>query len=99
MIASDTPVEVRPSVVFRNLAADDGGVLLHLESGQYHGVNPMGASIWRLIDGRTTASAISSELRTVLVDPPPDLEDVVVRFLNRLRDRDLLVARSADELD
>jgi len=32
-----------PRVVYRDLAAEEGGVLLHLDSGQYHGLNALGS--------------------------------------------------------
>jgi hypothetical protein len=74
-------------VVFRDLA--EGGVLLHLESGQYHSLNETGAAIWKLIDGRRTSNEIANALGAQLDEPPPDIDLVVVGFLTGLRERDL----------
>ena len=70
----------------------EGGeiVLLHLESGQYHELNPVGAEIWRLLDGKRGVSDITAALRERVDEPPEDLEDVVRNFLAELRRRDLL---------
>lgn len=78
-----------PQVVHHELA---GGkvVLLHLESGAYHELNPIGAAIWNLVDGRRSASRISAELHAQLDDPPSDLQGIVSHFLAQLRERGLL---------
>ena len=39
------------------LAEGEGGVLLHLDSGQYHGVNPVGLAIWELLEDGCTVRA------------------------------------------
>ncbi len=65
-------------------------VLLHLESGAYHELNPIGAAIWDLLDGHRSASQITDEIRAQVDDPPDDLCDVVTGFLAYLRQRDLI---------
>jgi hypothetical protein len=79
-----------PKAAYRDLAAGEGGVLLHLETGSYHGVNPIGALIWDLIDGGRTQEDLVSELRQRVEDPPARLDDEVASFLNDLRQRDLI---------
>jgi hypothetical protein len=66
------------SVTFRRLAEGEGGVLLHLESGQYHGINEVGCQIWEHLDGERTVDGVTTELRDGIEDPPDDLVDVVV---------------------
>ncbi|MBI4260076.1 MAG: PqqD family protein [Actinobacteria bacterium] len=80
-----------PRVVYRALRPGEGGVLLHLETGQYHGLNEVGAAVWDLLDGLTPAPRIAARLRGRLEDPPTDLDDVVESFLDELRHRDLVV--------
>lgn len=65
-------------------------VLLHLESGAYHELSPIGVAIWDLLDGRRSASQIADEIRAQVDDPPDDLCDVVTGFLADLRQRDLI---------
>jgi Coenzyme PQQ synthesis protein D (PqqD) len=77
-------------VAFRRLATGEGGVLLHLESGEYHGINEVGCLIWELLDGERTVAALAVDLRDGVEDPPDDLAEVVVAFLDDLRERDLV---------
>lgn len=85
-----TALQKNPVVAHRRVG--DGDVLLHLESGQYHGLNPTGSLIWALIDGERTIAAIAAELGTSLADPPEELESEVARFVESLRERDLVLA-------
>ncbi len=94
MIDTDTKVRRNPSVVARDLAEGEGGVLLHLDSGQYHGVNPIGLAIWELLDHERTVGQVTAALRDRVDEPPADLESDVVRFLREVAERDLVaVAR------
>ncbi len=78
-----------PEVVHREL---EGGqvVLLHLDSGAYHEINPVGALIWELLDGDRGPSQIAGELRERVDDPPENLDDVVSDFLTELHRRNLV---------
>lgn len=84
----------RPSksenVAFRRLADGEGGVLLHLESGEYHGINEVGCLIWELVDGERTVDGLVAALDTRIEDPPADLAEHVIAFLHTLRERDLV---------
>ena len=74
------------------LADGEGGVLLHLESGEYHGINEIGCLIWKLIDGERSVADLVEAVRREVEDAPPELADDVNRFIGDMRDRDLLVA-------
>lgn len=78
------------NVAFRRLAEGEGGVLLHLGSGEYHGINDMGCLIWELLDGQRTVDDIVLALEDEVEDPPPDLAGDVVGFLESLSERDLV---------
>jgi len=86
----DEVIRRNPKVVYRELAGEGGGVLLHLESGEYHGLNEVGSLIWSLIDGERNFDALVDELREGLEDPPDDLADETERFLADLRERNLI---------
>lgn len=78
-----------PKVVSARLAGGEV-LLLHLESGAYHELNAMGGIIWDLLEGDRSPSEIAEGIRDRVDDPPDDLEEVVTRFLEYLRERDLL---------
>ncbi len=66
-------------------------MLLHMESGQYHGINPVGLAIWELIEEGCTVADIVAALRDSVEDPPPGLESDVLRFLTSVHERNLVV--------
>jgi hypothetical protein len=90
-MATEAVIRKNPQVVYRALAGE-GGVLLHLESGAYHGLNEVGTLIWGLLDEERTFDQLVAELREHLLDPPDDLRGEVERFVADLRERDLLAA-------
>jgi len=85
-----------PKVVARELGRRDGGVLLHLESGQYHGVNSVGWMIWSLIDGTKTLSDLLAEVIHRVDDVPPQLAEDVTQFICELCERNLVTLVSPD---
>ena len=94
MIPANARISRHPQVVFRSLEKGQSSVLLHLESGQYHGLNEMGVLIWDLLDGTKTQSEVQSEVRARVADPPAHLEDDVARYLEGLHERQLVVISS-----
>jgi Coenzyme PQQ synthesis protein D (PqqD) len=77
-------------VVYRDLAAGEGAVLLHVGSGAYHGLNVTGSLIWSLIDGERTREDIVLELQSRLDDPRDAVGDDVNEFLDDLSRRNLI---------
>ncbi len=76
-------------VVYRQLS-DGEAVLLHLDTGAYHGLNHTGVALWELLDGvRTLAEIVGAFARTV-EDGPPELEEMVTSFVEQLHERDLV---------
>jgi Coenzyme PQQ synthesis protein D (PqqD) len=84
----EAPIKRNPKVVHRPLA--EGGVLLHLDSGQYHGVNRVGLLVWDLLEGEPTFALLLADLRRQLADPPDRLEGDIDAFLDGLLSRDLI---------
>lgn len=89
-IDSSTVVRPAQELVFRELQPGQGGVLLHLGSGQYHGLNTTGVAIWALLDGERPVGVIATELARSLDDVPGDLLEDVVSFLEGMKDRGLV---------
>ena len=91
MITPESKLHRNPDVVARDLAEGEGGVLLHMGSGQYHGVNPVGLAIWELMADGGTVAELTERLRERVEDPPPNLDDDVMHFLEGVLERDLVV--------
>lgn len=83
-------VRKNPDVAYQALAEGEGGVLLSLETGEYHGVNDTGGRIWNLIDGERTVPEIVAALRRELADAPESLEAEAAEFVDSLRSRRLV---------
>jgi hypothetical protein len=90
-LESTSKVSQSPQVVARELSTEEGGVLLHLETAQYHGINPVGLLIWELLDGERTVGEVVDAVRARVQDAPPELDSDVMQFLNDVRDRGLVV--------
>jgi hypothetical protein len=80
-----------PDVTYRALNAEGGAVLLHLRSGEYHGINELGLAVWELLDGDRTVAEIVEAVRAQTDGAPPHLAADVVAFLDSMRRLDLVV--------
>lgn len=88
----DADMKIRRSdrAVFRELA-DGTGVLLDLDTTAYHGVNRIGVLIWSLIEEGTTLARLTDEVRSRVLDAPPEIVDDVAEFIRDLSARDLII--------
>jgi hypothetical protein len=87
----DSKVSRNPKIVARELGEPQGAVLLHLETGAYHGLNPVGFLVWDLIDGERTVGDLVEGVRARIEDPPPQVEQDVLKFLEAGLARDLIL--------
>lgn len=90
VIADDTVVSRSPRAAFHPLEEGQGGVLLHVDSGAYHGLNRVGALIWEILEQPLALRALVDGLRSRFEDPPAAMEDEVRAFLRDLHARDLI---------
>ncbi|HMN97880.1 MAG TPA: PqqD family protein [Miltoncostaeaceae bacterium] len=95
VIADDAYVRRHPRAAFRELGGAEGGVLLQLDSGGYHGVNQMGCLIWELMDGGRTVAGLITAVRERVEAPPSEIDDEVRDFVAELVDRGLVEVASA----
>jgi len=95
MIDPTTKIRRNPDVVFRQLEEEQGGVLLHLQSGEYHGLNDLGSLVWRLTEQETTFADVIVGVRAGAEDVPDSVDVEVSAFLEGLRDRNLIELESS----
>lgn len=96
MVTSVNPatlVSRNPRVVARELPPPDGAVLLHLDTGAYHGLNPVGYLVWDAIADERAFDAVVEAVRARVRNAPPQIVDDVARFLAGARDRNLVLVR------
>jgi hypothetical protein len=96
MVETTTVLRRNDRVEYRSLGDGEGGVLLHLDTAAYHGVNEVGALVWNLLDG-ITFGALLNELKTRLEQLPDTFEQEIAQFLGELAERDLVLLGAEDE--
>jgi hypothetical protein len=96
MIDTTTVLRRNPRVESRSMGEGEGGVLLHLDTAAYHGLNEVGVLIWSLLEEQKPVDVLLQELREKLQDVTPGFEDEIRQFLSDLAERDLILSASAD---
>jgi SynChlorMet cassette protein ScmD len=71
------------TIVFRE-EFDDWAIIFDPESGKAFGVNPVGALIWKSLDGKHDMSSIMNEIQNHFPDMPEDTELHIEEFLQEL---------------
>lgn len=94
MIEETTVLRRNPRVEYRSMGEGEGGVLLHLDTAAYHGLNEVGAVIWRLLEEPKPFDVLLRELRGELQEVPSRFEDEIRQFLSELAERDLILTVS-----
>jgi hypothetical protein len=94
MIQETTVLRRNPRVEYRSMGEGEGGVLLHLDTAAYHGLNEVGALIWRLLEEPKPLDVLLRELRGELQEVPSRFEDEIRQFLSELAERDLILTES-----
>ncbi|HWT23515.1 MAG TPA: PqqD family protein, partial [Solirubrobacteraceae bacterium] len=84
----DTRPSIPAHVVHRALA--DETVILNLQTGRYHGLNPTAAKILESLTGASTVRAAAAQVAAHYGRPTGSVEQDVARFCRDLADRGLL---------
>jgi hypothetical protein len=79
-------------VVFRPMEEGAGGVLLHLDTGEYRQLNQVGATIWSLLEDEPSRDELVAALRGRFENAPPQMEQEIDAFLAALEERQLVQA-------
>lgn len=87
-VGLDARVRIPEHVVHQAFASET--VMLNLETGQYHGIDPLGA---RMLDVLVASESLRAAAATLAVEhgcETDKLEAVLLRFCRRLVDRELV---------
>lgn len=93
----DSVVRPAAGVVFRRLQVGKGGVLLKLETGAYHSLNETGAFLWELMADGRNLDDVTAEFRSLVDEPPTELDVDVRDFFYQLNRRDLVDMDAPDQ--
>jgi hypothetical protein len=93
-IEDDTMIRRNPRAEFRSLGEEEGGVVLHLDTAAYHGLNGVGVVVWGFLDGITFGD-LMARLRQEFVDAPDSLDQEIEGFIGALAERDLVLIGDA----
>lgn len=85
-----TTIRRADRAVFRELSGDAGAVILHLDTGQYHGINDVGRLIWETIGEGSSLAEVVDVVRLKTEGYPAALESEVMEFLDALAARGLV---------
>jgi hypothetical protein len=90
-IGPDVTIRQSSRAVFRRLAEGSGGVLLHLDTAAYHGLNDFGVLVWTSVprDGLAFKSLLDT-LSAQVNEVPPQFESDISEFVQGLRERGLV---------
>jgi hypothetical protein len=71
-----------------------GGVLLHLDTGEYRQLNQVGATVWSLLEDEPSRDELVAALHDRFGNAPPQMEQEVDAFLAALEERQPVQAAS-----
>ncbi len=83
MLQEDSKPVVNPMMVFRE-EFDDWAVLFDPETGKAFGVDPVGALIWKHLDGKHSLGDIVAVVHERCSDVPDDAPELVKEFVQSL---------------
>ncbi|MEL7199675.1 MAG: PqqD family protein [Pseudomonadota bacterium] len=91
MISVTHSISISEHVVARKVGEDM--VLLNLESGQYFGLDTIGARVWEILESKPqTLSEIGAVIHDEYDAPRGEIENDLVLLANALLDKKLIVA-------
>ncbi len=88
MVMKDLSIAVPKGVLFQDLGEDV--VLLEIQSGQYYGLNAVGARMWSLLQQGQSVSQVLSTLHEEYEASEERLGADLKQFLNQLQSKGLI---------
>jgi SynChlorMet cassette protein ScmD len=82
MTKQDKPV-ANPNIQLRE-EFDDWAILFDVNTGQAFGLNPIGVSIWKLLDGKHALDGLLEQIHHRMAGVPKEASDHVAAFVDDL---------------
>ena len=82
MKLSDKPV-ANPVVVLRE-EFDDWAVLFNPDTAGAVGINPVGVTVWKLMDGERNLKEIAAQVKEEFYDVPETVDEELTEFVGNL---------------
>ncbi|QSZ66684.1 SynChlorMet cassette protein ScmD [Methanofollis aquaemaris] len=76
------PVQ-NPQIIFRE-EFDDWAILFDPDTGEAYGLNPTGAWVWKLLDGKNSIEEICESIRGAFSDVPAGSPAEITTFIDEL---------------
>ncbi|MCF7810601.1 PqqD family peptide modification chaperone [bacterium] len=83
MTSIDEKLTVNPEVIMRD-DFDDFAILFDPDTGKAFGLNPVGETIWNLLNDEITVDNIIAKLKEECIDVSNEVESEVQEFINNL---------------
>jgi hypothetical protein len=92
ILSPATVLERRSGVLAQQVKADDPSlVLLNPKNGEYYTLEPVGARVWQLCDGKRTISGIAEIISGEYEQSPEVIESDILELAKELIDEELVV--------
>jgi SynChlorMet cassette protein ScmD len=89
---------VRNPVTVLREEFDDWAVLFNPDTAQAVGINPVGVSVWKMIDGKQTIDDMVAQIAKTYDDVPDSARDDIVAFIQNLTEGGF-VGYAVEEMD
>lgn len=90
-VSLDSRVSISEDAVFRELEGE--AVIVHLDSGMYYGLNPVGTRLWQLIDAHGQLQPVFDAALEEFEVEPERLQRDLLQLVSELASRQLVVVR------
>ena len=84
----DQHVHVPAHVVFRDMAQET--VLLNIQTGRYHGIDPIGGRFFELMRGGTALGGVASQLAGEYKQPIERIQQDLAAFCDQMSELGLI---------
>jgi hypothetical protein len=90
-VSLDSRVSISEDAVFRELEGE--AVIVHLDSGMYYGLDPVGTRLWQLIDTHGQLQPVFDAALEEFEVEPERLQRDLLQLVSELASRQLVVVR------